>query len=166
MRVSRCASREREAHHAEATDGDAVDAERRQALRLEVADEEARREVRGDRGNDRTDERLTPNAVTEMPGEVGDLVDARAENDGRREQEREPGRVFVVETTHETADHRDAGATDAGEQRSDLREADEQRFPVGERFDASAARETVAAVARAGRDASRATSLRRAGSRR
>ena len=66
-----------EAHDAERAEREAVDAERRQALRLEVAHQELRREVRGDAGDDRADERLRADAVAEMPGEVGDLVDAR-----------------------------------------------------------------------------------------
>ena len=84
-----------------------------------------------------------------MPHEVGDLVDTRGEDDRRREQEREPRRVLVVEPAHETADHRDAGPADPGEQGADLGEADEYRLGVVQRLDTPAAGEPVTSVARA-----------------
>ena len=71
---------------------------------------------------------LPADAVAEVAGEVGDLVDARGEDDRRREQEREAGRVLVVETAREAGDHRDARPADPREQRADLRDADEAGF--------------------------------------
>ena len=67
-------------------------------------------------------------AVTEVTGEVGHLVDARGEDDRRGEQERESSGVLVVESSHESGDHGDTRAADPGEQRADLCDADRAGF--------------------------------------
>ena len=100
-------------------------------MRLRVSKKRMRNrtdDVGGEAGEDAADERLAADAVAEVAGEVGNLVDAGGEDDRRREQEREAGRVFVVEPADQAGDHRDAGATDAGEQRADLGDADRAGF--------------------------------------
>ena len=72
---------------------------------------------------------LAADAVAVGAEQVGELVDAGGEDDRRREQEREPRRVLVVEAAGEAGDHRDPGAADPGEQRADLGDADDDRLP-------------------------------------
>ena len=68
-------------------------------------------------------------------GEVADLEHARREDDRRREQEREAGRVLVGELREQARADRGAGAADPGQQREDLRGADQHGREQRERRD-------------------------------
>ena len=59
------------------------------------------------------DERLAAHAVAEMPEQIGQLDEAGGEDDRRRQQEREAGRVAVVQAAREAGAHRHAVAADA-----------------------------------------------------
>src|SRR4249920_2307705 len=85
------------------THDQAVDRERRKGAGLEVPGQESDRKVGGESGGD------------------------AAEDDRCREKEGESCGLLVVEASPEPGDHRDAGATDAGEQGEDLRAADLER---------------------------------------
>ena len=75
----------------------AVDGERDQRFRFEVVDEEAHREDRRHGGDYAADERLAADPVAEVAEQVGQLDDARGEDDRRGEQEGEARRVAVVQ---------------------------------------------------------------------
>ncbi len=78
-------------------------------------------------------ERLAADAVAEVPEQVGELDEAGGEDDRRGQQEREAGRVAVVEAARQARAHRHAVAADAGDQRRRLRRADHERLAVLER---------------------------------
>src|SRR5437899_2325345 len=70
------------------TGDDAVDGKGREGAGLEEADQESHGQVRGGPGEEAADQRLGANAVAEVAGEVGELVDARREDDRRGQEER------------------------------------------------------------------------------
>ena len=65
---------------------------------------------------DTSRERLTAHSIAEWTQQVGHLVDTRSEDHRRRQQEREPGGVLVIQPSQQPAHHCHARATDAGEQ--------------------------------------------------
>src|SRR5664280_1408992 len=119
----------REPNDADQPDDEAVDRERGERPGGEVTGQETHREVRGDARRDAPGEDLRADAVAVVAEQVGQLVDARGQDDRRREEEREAGRVFVVEATHESRHHRDSRAADARQERERLGEADRPRDP-------------------------------------
>ena len=62
--------------------------------------------------------------------QVGDLEHAGGQDDRRRQQEREPGRVLPGQAAEHARDHGDAVAADASQQGEDLRGADDQGLEV------------------------------------
>src|SRR4029077_6837439 len=102
------AARLREADDARRARDQAVDRERRERARLEVPDEIADREVRGDPGDDRADDDLAMDVVPGRAGEARELQHAGGEDDRRREQKREARGVLVGEAAPQAADHGDA----------------------------------------------------------
>ena len=62
------------------------------------------------------------------PEQVGDLDDPCEKDHRRCEQERETGRVLVVESPDQARDDRDAGPADTSEQRQHLSSSDYRRF--------------------------------------
>jgi len=86
---------------------------------------------------DAADQGLPAIPVAEVASEIGRLVRAGGEDDRSREQERETGGFFVVETSKQPGDHRDAGPTDHSEQGADLRYTDRVGLFESERVDAS-----------------------------
>ena len=100
------------------------------------------------------------------PNRLGSLSTPAAKMTGRREQEREAGGILVVEPAPQPADHRDARAADAREQREDLQQADGEAVAVGDAGDAqvgrAAASTSSAERGRRRRAAAAAAALRRA----
>jgi len=66
---------------------------------------------------------LTADAVTEWAGEVGELEDARSQDDGGGQQEGVAGRVLVVHTPQQSGAHDHAVAADPGDQPRRLSQA-------------------------------------------
>jgi two-component system OmpR family sensor kinase len=114
-----------EAQDAGGAEDQAVDGHRRERPRLEVPHQEPHREVGGDAGDDHADRDLAVDVVAGRAGQAGELQDAGGEDDRGGEQEREAGGVLVAQAAPEAAHHRHAGAADAGEQREDLKAADD-----------------------------------------
>ena len=99
----------------------------------EVADEEADRQIGGYGRAQTADQDLAPDVFAVVAGKIRKLVDTGREDDRRREEKREAGGVLVIQTANEPCDHRDAGATDPGEQRERLRDSDDAGFLEVER---------------------------------
>src|SRR5207244_3270151 len=104
---------------------EAVHGERHQRARLEVAREEAHRNIRRESGGDAADDHLAADVVAVVPEKIRKLVDARRKDDRRGEHEREARGILVVEAAEKTRNHRHAGPADAGEEGEDLCTSDE-----------------------------------------
>src|SRR5579862_205654 len=111
----------------------AVERERQQRVRLEVAHEESDREVRRHGRTERADEGGPADAVALRAGEVRELERRGGADDRRCEQEREPGRVLVREADEEAAAHGRAGTGEARDERDRLRRPDERRVAPADR---------------------------------
>ena len=104
----------------------AVDGERSKGPGLEVAHEEAHRQVGGDSGDDDSHEDLAVDVGAGRAGEGRELEYPGGQDGGGGQQEPEAGCVFVVEAPPQAADDRGAGPADAGEQGRDLQGPDEE----------------------------------------
>ena len=118
---------------------DAVDTEWVEVAAPEIAHQEVDRDHRDNGGGDRGDHRGAPDAVAVGAGQVRDLVQACGEDDRRRQQEPQPGRVVVIEPAGEPGGHDHAVAADPGDQGGRLSNADDPSLAILERFESSAA---------------------------
>src|SRR5262249_43683882 len=106
-------SRLRELDDRQPANDEAVDGEWRERAGLEVAAEEADRQVGRDRRREHADDDLPVDVVARAAKDVGGLEHPRGEDRRGGEEEREVRRILVIETACETANERDAGARDA-----------------------------------------------------
>src|SRR5207342_296174 len=84
-----------EAQDAGGAEGEAVDGEGGEGAGLEVADEEADRQVGGDGGDHHAEQDVAVDVCAGGTGQGGELEDAGREDGRGGQEEGEPGGVFV-----------------------------------------------------------------------
>src|SRR5262249_17941987 len=94
---------------------------------LEVLVQEAYGEISGDTCGETAGQDLPAHPVVQVTEEIGYFYEAGAENDRCGQEEGEAGRILVVETAIQTADHSYTGAADAGAEGAHLGNPDQQR---------------------------------------
>ena len=105
----------------------------RSVLVLKYCGQEADGEHRHDRRDDRGEDRRAADAGPLGAGQVRELVEAGEQDRRRRQQEREMGRVGVVQATGQPRGHAHAVTGDPRDQGGRLADADHRRLAVLER---------------------------------